>query len=331
MPLPKINLDDKPYSDIVQEAIARIPAYSKNWTNFNPADPGITLIELFSWLVESQLYRLNKITDASRLEFLNLIGIVPKSAETLNDAIARAQRDFRIETSRAVTSDDFENLVMTMWQIRQLSVNPVARVKALPGYHPAKPNPVPGIVSLIVVPQSSQPKPISDPGLLKSIYQYLDGYETLNVDGTKQHFNGYRLLTAELFVMGPQYVDISISVHIKTLSTAVFDGPAGVQAAVALQLQNFLDPIKGGPNKTGWPFGRSVYLSEIYKVITGVSGVDYVEFWTKADHPALSRDDQLGGTLPNMSQAPKDTEGNVLLSGHALACCTQLPVIGQIV
>jgi len=41
-------------------------------------------------------------------------------------------------------------------------------------------------------------------------------------------------------------------------------------------LNTFLHPLTGGVAGTGWEFGRSVYQSEIYQVIEGVSGVDCV-------------------------------------------------------
>ena len=50
-----------------------IPAWAPEWTNYNPSDPGITLIELFAYLSEMLLYRLNRVGDANLLEFLKLI------------------------------------------------------------------------------------------------------------------------------------------------------------------------------------------------------------------------------------------------------------------
>jgi hypothetical protein len=41
-------------------------------------------------------------------------------------------------------------------------------------------------------------------------------------------------------------------------------------------LNAFLDPLTGGPDGLGWPFGRDVYRSEILQVIGAVPGVDHV-------------------------------------------------------
>mgnify|MGYP003347905291 CR=1 FL=1 len=47
---------------------------SPEWTNFNAADPGITLIQLFAHVTESLLYRANQIPERNRAKFLRLLG-----------------------------------------------------------------------------------------------------------------------------------------------------------------------------------------------------------------------------------------------------------------
>ena len=69
------DLDDRTWEEIVAQARALIPTYAPNWTDHNPSDLGITLIELFAWLVEGMIFRLNRVPDKNLIEFLNLIGI----------------------------------------------------------------------------------------------------------------------------------------------------------------------------------------------------------------------------------------------------------------
>ncbi len=82
MALPVPNLDDRRFQDIVDECRRRIPAYTPEWTDHNLSDPGITLIELFAWMAETILYRLNKVPDKNYVKFLELIGVrlLPGSA-----------------------------------------------------------------------------------------------------------------------------------------------------------------------------------------------------------------------------------------------------------
>ncbi len=69
------NLDDRTWQQIVDQARALIPTYAPQWTDHNPSDPGIALIELFAFLVEGLIYRLNRVPDKMMIEFFNLIGI----------------------------------------------------------------------------------------------------------------------------------------------------------------------------------------------------------------------------------------------------------------
>jgi predicted phage baseplate assembly protein len=69
------DLDDRTWEEIVAQARALIPTYAPNWTDHNPSDLGITLIELFAWLVEGMIFRLNRVPDKNLIEFLNLIGV----------------------------------------------------------------------------------------------------------------------------------------------------------------------------------------------------------------------------------------------------------------
>ena len=69
------NLDDRTWADLVAEMRALIPHYAPAWTDQNPSDLGITLIELFAWLGESVIYRLNQVPEKNYLAFVNLLGI----------------------------------------------------------------------------------------------------------------------------------------------------------------------------------------------------------------------------------------------------------------
>ncbi|MEU2258418.1 putative baseplate assembly protein [Nocardia xishanensis] len=75
--LPLQNLDDRRWIDLVEEARALIPFHAPGWTDHNAHDPGITLVELFAFIAEMDLYRVNRITDAHRRKFLALAGITP--------------------------------------------------------------------------------------------------------------------------------------------------------------------------------------------------------------------------------------------------------------
>ena len=86
MPLQPPNLDDRRFNDLFEELRSLIPRYAPEWTDHNLSDPGITMMQLFSWLGEIVLFRLNRVPDRNYLKFLQLIGVeqkptVPAKAE----------------------------------------------------------------------------------------------------------------------------------------------------------------------------------------------------------------------------------------------------------
>jgi predicted phage baseplate assembly protein len=73
--LPEIQLDDRRFQDLVSEARLKINRACPEWTEHNVSDPGITLIELFAWMTEMTIYRLNRVPDKLHVTLLDLLGI----------------------------------------------------------------------------------------------------------------------------------------------------------------------------------------------------------------------------------------------------------------
>lgn len=73
LPIPK--LDDRSFQDLVDEAKKRIPHYTKEWTDHNVSDPGVTLIELFAWMTDVLLYRVNQVPDLHYIRMMEMLGI----------------------------------------------------------------------------------------------------------------------------------------------------------------------------------------------------------------------------------------------------------------
>lgn len=82
--LPEILLDDRRFQELVSEARTRIALTCPEWTEHNVSDPGITLIELFAWMTEMLIYRVNRIPDKLHVALLNLLGMTlgPPSCAT---------------------------------------------------------------------------------------------------------------------------------------------------------------------------------------------------------------------------------------------------------
>ena len=73
MPLPSPILDDRTYEQLIAELKSRIPVYNPEWTDHNESDPAITLLELFAFQAENQLFRFNQIPETTYLEYLRLL------------------------------------------------------------------------------------------------------------------------------------------------------------------------------------------------------------------------------------------------------------------
>lgn len=75
MPFPTPKLDDRSFDELMREAREIIRSRSPEWTDFSPSDPGMVLVELFAFLTENMLYRLNRIPEKVQIALLNLIGV----------------------------------------------------------------------------------------------------------------------------------------------------------------------------------------------------------------------------------------------------------------
>ncbi len=81
MSLPVPQLDDRTFDDLVAEAKERIARKCPQWTDFNPSDPGMMLVDLMAWVTETALYRLNRVPEKNYLKFLELIGVELKHSQ----------------------------------------------------------------------------------------------------------------------------------------------------------------------------------------------------------------------------------------------------------
>ncbi|MFK7695875.1 putative baseplate assembly protein [Paenibacillus sp. HJGM_3] len=186
---------------------------------------------------------LHKLTVENRLPAAGGV-----SRETLEDAKTRARREI-LACTRAVTSDDFETLALSTPGLR------VSRAKALPllGEDGTSTK---GVVTIVVVPFSEYPNPLPSEGFLATVWR---------------HLNRHRLITTRVRVVPPEYVKITIEGVIQLKPGF---NPSGTRDKVEAALLKFLHPLEGGPEGTGWPFGRPVYLSEIYEAIELIPGAE---------------------------------------------------------
>ena len=270
MPLQLPNLDDRSYNDLLEEALALIPALSPEWTNHNPSDPGITLVELFAYLSDMLIYRLNRVTDENIRKFLKLLNgpdwVEPANAD-LRQEIRLAVLQIR-ERYRAVTREDFE-LLSTLDFNQSLtqsnsSLPQVARAHCVPKRNLDAGNEAERLlvraehVSVVILPAGAKdPNPQPSQDLIDALFAYLDER---------------RILTTRLHVSGPVYAPVAAELVIAR-KTDVLE--SDLKPVIEKTLRDLLNPLASGTNQ-GWPFGRDVFVSLIYDVLEQIPGIDFI-------------------------------------------------------
>jgi len=189
-----------------------------------------------------------------------------RDQESLEEAKMRARRELQAQ-ERAVTAEDYESL-------GQGASRAVARVKCrTPGEGSGL---VPGMVDLLVVPAAFD-------GVREGDLAHLQIEEELR-ETIVSHLDRYRLLTTTLRIREPRYLGIKVRTEILV---SEHSRPEIVKARVLKCLRNFITPLALedtgetlgqflGPQWEGWPFGKDLYVSEVYALIGQVPGVKQV-------------------------------------------------------
>ena len=177
---------------------------------------------------------------------------------------------------RLVSVADFESVTL-----RTPGVD-IGRVEVLPAYNPALgqnelKGGAPGAVTLMVIPKYDQGQPDAprpDQLFLDTICNYL---------------NERRLVTTELFVQGPSYKDIWVSVGIQVIPGTI--STAQVHEAVKKGIAQFLLPLPKtaeapldsqttlltapqlATEQRGWPLLKTIIDLELAAVVSRVPGV----------------------------------------------------------
>jgi predicted phage baseplate assembly protein len=157
---------------------------------------------------------------------------------------------------KAVTLADIERLALATPGV------PVARVRAVAGLDPVFPcYPAAGVVTVIAIPSAAGAAPMPSRALLDAVGRYL---------------HPRRLVTCELQIIAPHYRRVAVRAVLVAEGAA---SAAQTQALLRLARQRidaWFHPLHGGPDGNGWPFGRTVYRTELMALLTRLPGVAQV-------------------------------------------------------
>jgi predicted phage baseplate assembly protein len=216
-----------------------------------------------------------------------------RDAQSIEDAKVRAPQMLRTRT-RAVTADDFEVLA------RQVTGVERARCVA-PWAQPGTPDePTPGHVLLAVLPQVDDPTGYIAPERL-----------TLSADlkrSVESYLNERRLLGTSLEVVSPKLIWVSINARVRLPEHSTSATQIETRRRAEATLYRYLNPYSGGPDGTGWAFGRDLHVSELYALLQRIPGIEFVD-----DLHISVRD-------PGSGSTPRDVSPRLVLPPEGLVC-----------
>jgi hypothetical protein len=177
-------------------------------------------------------------------------------AETLDAVIERVPRTLR-HRDRAVTLEDYEDLARaTSPEVARSLCVPLRDLAA----DPLDSAPKPGAVSVIVVPRTTDARPMPSLELLDRVGDFLRA----RADAT-----------ANVSVIGPLYLRVDVTLEV---AVTVDEDVEAVERAINHRLAAFLHPLSGGVDGKGWEFGRASHRSDLLALIESVPGVDHVRY-----------------------------------------------------
>jgi len=274
MPIQLPNLDNKTFDELLKEMIASIPKYTKEWTNFNPSDIGITILELLCWISETLIYRANRIPEESYMNFLRLVsgsyrdekgklvhvifdetdnahiefnkyldtlenGQITKDIQQMK---ASAQK-FLNSKYRAVTEDDFKELTI-------MSDSRIKRAEVI-----VRDN----MVEIVII--------LGDE-------TFVNDQKDLLVKNVETYFGPRKLIGTVINVKMAKYTDVTLRI---TFVCENYAKRETVKVLIRDAITTYLDSIVGGPEGKGWPYGRDLTVYELLNIAENVEGVKYVK------------------------------------------------------
>jgi predicted phage baseplate assembly protein len=171
--------------------------------------------------------------------------------ETVREAAIRGPLVLRTR-DRAVTAEDYE-------QLAREAAPDAARVRCVPA------GPGSAAVRLLVVPAVVTSSDLEfvhlrpDSDLLSRIGAYLEER---------------RCVGARIAVEPPFYQGVTVVAKIRAKARTATDA---LRTRATEALYRYLHPTVGGPDGTGWPFGRPVQVGEFFAVLQQLPGVDLVD------------------------------------------------------
>ncbi len=170
--------------------------------------------------------------------------------EKQTDVLERAPKTLR-HRNRGINLFDYENIT------KEISTE-IAKLKIIPNLN-SKGQYQTGWITVVILPYSEEGKIEVPRGLLKHIESSL-----------KKKIP----VTVRLQVIPPVYGKIEVDLKATTRDFSKF---SEIKNSLTEKITEFLNPLKGGTDKTGWDFGQVPCFSDFFTVINSVDGIENIK------------------------------------------------------
>jgi len=176
--------------------------------------------------------------------------------ESLTETATRGPLTLRTR-ERAVTTDDYE-------QLAREAAPEVLRVRCVPvgAGSPA--------IRVLVVPALGEQTEADDDSTRFAALRPSDG----TLQRISSYLDARRCVGATVLVEPPFYQGVTVVAQLRAQPRTA---AATLHERALRALYDYLNPVDGGPDGSGWPFGRPIQSGEVYAVLQRVGGLDLVE------------------------------------------------------
>jgi len=279
------NLDDKTFEILVKESFEVLNRSSREWTNNNPSDPGMMIVEMFAHLLEIDVFELNRINNRTYREFLSLLGVnLDRNVEYPSDEEVRAgitEVLRKIEYKRAVSEEDILQIALETAEKENL----FARAYCFPDrdftrfelYEEIAECVKEGHLLVLFIPDNHTALLDVQEGCnrytpaVRSQERYLPSrHMILKV---KRELCVRRLATSRIHVHPVRFTEFQIKVVFVPESGAT---EYTVKKNIENNIYNFYCPVWGSEEGEGYRPGRFFKRSETVELVENSKGVDYL-------------------------------------------------------
>jgi len=295
MPIQIPNLDDRNYEQLLRETESLIARYFPDYSDIELTDPAVAINELFCYFFDMVSYQINRITPDTRRNFAALLGIPLEYGSSPEELISRALSKLS-RVNRAITASDIEALVIQASKTICSKDGEIQRVRVVPGADRTR----------VYVLQT---------GALRTLTKAQKTELEKDLQRVYDYLRLCSPITTHLSIEQTPFLDVSIMTEVVKRRDSTISNDS-LAKAIEDKIKLFYDPFKGGDKGEGFEYDRPLTRGDVYELIEGTPGVDYVRSLyikesSKPDYDKVNAPDRLsppGGGIIRLRQTARKGE-----------------------